>query len=66
MNKPAVSQARMRRAVTTLEALGKIVGGFRLHPDGTVDILTANGNAPLSSEPLDNELEAFKRSHGYD
>lgn len=65
MNKPAVTKAKLNRAIDVLTARG-LFAGLRLHPDGSVDLLTANGNAPLSSEPLDDELEAFKRTNGYD
>lgn len=66
MNKPAVSQARMRRAKRALEADGERFGGYRLHPDGRVDVLTANGNEAPSSDPLDDELAEFTAQHGYD
>ncbi|HEY3694115.1 hypothetical protein [Phenylobacterium sp.] len=66
MNKPAVSQAQMRRAKKAMEAEGVPFGGFRLRPDGSVDVLPANGNELAPTAPLDDELAEWGKRHGYD
>lgn len=66
MNKPAVTQAQIRRTVKALEGVGKIVTGVRNRPDGTVDILTAADNDPAPVEPLDDELARWASKRGYD
>lgn len=66
MNKPAVSQAQMRRAKKAMEAEGVPFGGYRCYPDGRVDVLPANGNESAPIDPLDAELADWDRRHGYD
>lgn len=66
MNKPAVSMAKMRRAKRAMEAEGIPFGGFRLHPDGSVDVLTTPGEAPSPTDPLDAELAEWDAKHGHD
>lgn len=72
MNKPAVSLAKMRRAKRAMEADGVAFGGYRLHPDGCVDVLPANapgltatGDTLSPSDPLDQELAEWDAKHGY-
>ena len=65
MNKPAVSQAKLQRAMRVLEKAGKPFCGFRLHPDGSVDVLTGQPDAALTSDPLDAELHQWAAKHGY-
>lgn len=71
MNKPAVSQAKMRRMRREIERAGLPFRGFRTHPDGSVealvgapDLTPANQSAP-SSDPLDAELAEWASKHGY-
>ena len=73
MNTPAVSQAKMRRMRRALERDGLPFAGYRMYPDGSVQAvvgqpgaLTANSNAPSSSDPLDEELAQWAAKHGYD
>lgn len=54
----------MRRAIKVLEEAGKPFGGFRLHPDGAVDILTASTEPAASSNPLDQELADWMAQNG--
>lgn len=62
MNRPAVTQAKMRRAVKVLEAEGKPFGGFRLHPDGSVDVLTGMPEAASDPVAANEALELWRRS----
>lgn len=56
----------MRRAKKAMEAEGVPFGGFRLRPDGSVDVLPANGNELAPTAPLDDELAEWGKRHGYD
>lgn len=60
-----MTQAKLRRAVKALEAAGVPFGGFRLHPDGSVDVLTGTGGAPSPIDPLDAELAEWDAAHGH-
>lgn len=66
MNKRAVTVAQMKRARRVLEAAGQTVSGITMHPDGSVTILTANGNTPSPIDPLDAELAEWDAKHGHD
>lgn len=65
-NRPAVTKARMKRAVAALEAAGKTVTGMHLQPDGSLTILTGAADIPASTNPLDAELAEWASRHGYD
>lgn len=58
-NKPAVSRAAMVRAAAALEASGARFGGFRLHPDGTVDVLCADSITPPPAPTAEDEIAAW-------
>lgn len=71
MNRPAVTQAAVARAIKAAESLGKSVAGVRLRPDRTVDVIFGEPQAltpppptPLAAN-LEEELEAFAAKHGY-
>lgn len=66
MNKPAVSKAQLRRAVETLEGMGKTVEEVVLRPDGTWQVrLTASERpAELALTPED-DFTAWAAKHGY-
>lgn len=67
MAKAGVSQAQIKRAVSVLSSMGHAVGGLRLHPDGTVDVLigpmSVDQGAALEAE-LDAELAEWDRMEG--
>lgn len=73
MNKPAVSQAKMRRMKRAIESEGLPFAGYRYFPDGSVAALVGDpatltpspAQAP-SSDPLDAELAEWASKHGYD
>jgi hypothetical protein len=68
VNTKAVTKAKITRAIATLEAMGKTVGGIELSPDGTVRLLVGAplASAPLSPEDeLDRELREFRQANGY-
>jgi hypothetical protein len=57
----------MRRARAALERDGLPFAGFRMRPDGSVDVLV---NAPSDPPPVPAdeglaEIEAWKKRHGY-
>jgi hypothetical protein len=75
MNRPAVTQAAVRRAVKAAEAMGKPVTGIRLRPDRSVEVLFGEA-PPLTAGPasesdapdeaqLADELAAWSLKHGY-
>lgn len=69
--RPAVSRAKMERAAKALRQAGIPFQGFRLHPDGSVDVLagdplTVTVNRGLESiDQLDDELAQHRKAHGY-
>lgn len=72
MNRPAVSEAKMRRAKRAMEAEGVAFGGYRLHPDGCVDVLPANASGltapaeiPSPAQSIDAEIDDWAAKHGY-
>lgn len=73
MNKPAVSQAVMRRMRRALERDGLRFGGYRAKPDGSIEAIVADDAQPLTpdggaqqpSDPLDAELAQWATKHGY-
>lgn len=66
VNKPAVSRAAMTRAIAALEASGASFGGFRLHPDGTVDVLRAENMGRPVVATAEDELAEWLAAHGDD
>ena len=70
--RPTVSRARMERAAKALHQAGVSFGGFRLHLDGSVDVLagdlltTAHKKASESGDdPIVQALAEFRKEHGY-
>ena len=47
MNRSSVTQAQLRRAVQTFEALGKPVKGAILRPDGSMEVFLTDGLGAL-------------------
>lgn len=65
MNKRTATKAQIRRAVETVEAMGKTVAGVRVLPDGSAEVLIgdpARGTAPPANEDVWAE---FDRAHGH-
>jgi hypothetical protein len=72
MDKPkgsrrVVTQAAMRRARSALERDGLPFAGYRIRPDGSVDVLVnpPTEPAPIPADPGLAEIEAWKKRHGY-
>lgn len=72
MNRPAVSQAKMRRMRRAIERDGLPFAGYRTYPDGSVvalvgdpRALTPTSDAPQPLDPLDAELAEWDAKHGY-
>lgn len=72
MNRPAVSQAKMRRMRRAIEADGLPFAGYRMLPDGSVLALVGEPAAltPAAAQastldPLDAELAEWDAKHGY-
>lgn len=66
MNKLAVTQAQVKRIVAACEAVGKTVTGFKLRPDGSVDVLlTEVLTAPPPPPDDDGSWEAHEKRHGH-
>jgi hypothetical protein len=76
-----VTQAQMARAVRALEQSKTPFAGFRIHPDGSVDVLAGEPLAAADDGPSDwdrhlgiipprisqglQDLAAWKKKHGY-
>lgn len=67
MNKRAVTKAQLRRAIETVEAMGKTVCGVRVGPDGSAEVLIGepHGGTPVAADADDDRaaLRAFEAGH---
>lgn len=64
---PTVTQAQMRRARKALEKDGLPFAGYRIRPDGSVEVLVNDPvPPPAAPEPPENEMEKWKKRHGRD
>lgn len=66
-NKPAVSQAQIKRAILAAEALGKTVSGIDLLPDGTVRVTVGPVAMAAVAEANDpgSSWASFDKAHGF-
>lgn len=69
--RPAVSRAKMERAAKALRHAGIPFQGFRLHPDGSVDVLAgepltiaAKSSESLTEPKDDGGWDAYDETHG--
>jgi hypothetical protein len=61
---PVVTQAQLERAKRALMRDGTQFAGYRIWPDGRVDVL-AGEPVTVTANELDAQLEDFKQRHGY-
>jgi hypothetical protein len=62
---PVVTQAQLERAKRALQRDGTPFAGYRVWPDGHVDVLAGEPAAAAAVNELDAQLEDFKQRHGY-
>jgi hypothetical protein len=63
---PVVTQAQLERAKRALTRDGTQFAGYRVWPDGRVDVLAGEPLKP-GTQPgsVTDEVEAWKKEHGY-
>jgi hypothetical protein len=61
----AVTQAQLERAKRALQKGGTPFAGYRVWPDGRVDVLAGDPQASVTATVLDEELAQWKKDHGY-
>lgn len=64
---PVVTQAALQRAKRALQQDGTPFAGYRVWPDGRVDVLAGNSQVapPPPVDDVDTQIAAWKKQHGY-
>jgi hypothetical protein len=63
--KPEVTQAQLERAKRALKRDGTQFAGYRVWPDGRVDVLAGEPPEISTAITTADEVEAWKKEHGY-
>lgn len=72
--KQAVTKAKMERAAKAVQSMGLKFQGFRIHPNGDVDVLAGESSVEIkmgsnnpgrTTDELDDELAEYRRENGY-